>query len=74
MRSKEAIKHQSQISEIHIDAQVDYGVVYVTMKGFNPVEVPQVLGDKSNDWLVERVVATPIVGFGWPWPAKPKPK
>lgn len=43
-----------------------------TMKGFIPVVVPHILGDKSNDWLVERVVATPTIGFGWP--PKPKPK
>lgn len=42
------------------------------MKGFMPVEVPHILGDNSNDWLVETVVATPTTGFGWP--PKPKPK
>lgn len=37
----------------------------LTMKGFIPVEVPHVLGDRSNDWLVVRVVATPTdIGFG----------
>ena len=50
------------------------GVVYVTMNGFIPAEVFRVFGDKSNDWLVVRVVATPTGRFGWPGLAKPKPK
>lgn len=58
-----ANKTSGRSTKLHaIDTQVrSRGVV--TMKGFIPVAVPHVFGDRSNDWLVERVVPTPI-GFG----------
>lgn len=34
------------------------------MKGFIPVDDPHAFGDKSNDWLVARVVPM-FIGFGW---------
>lgn len=35
-----------------------------TIKGFIPLDVPHVFGDRSNDWLVVSAVPM-LIGLGW---------